>query len=301
MTRYLLTGFIALTLALGFYLAGPNGRAGTAPPGLSGHLSSAAISTNSTTEPQGSLFVPGAPSGGTANSRKPGRDLSAEVAYSDQRSAPASVTSAYWAETLRQLAEQNFERIYRVLWQSLELQDPEDAEFRAFVLATLEQYGDQAPGEVFASLIQNAPSSEIRRKALEVLAEASQELSVNDFNVATDDPDALIRDSGLAFFDNLNSAALLDATAQAAHDVDDSVRMTALSTLEEMSGFTPVWEVAETLMDDADPQVRLRALELLMYGDAQTAFNWLVLALDDPDPAISERAEALLADLEQGP
>jgi HEAT repeat protein len=187
------------------------------------------------------------------------------------------------------------------LWQSLELQDPEDAEFRDFVLATLEQYGDQAPGEVLAALIQNAPSSEIRRKALELLAEASQELSVHDFNVATDDPDSLIRDSGLAFFDNLNNAALLDATAQAAQDSDDSVRMTALSTLEEMSGFTPVWEVAETLMDDADPQVRLRALELLMYGDAQTAINWLVHALADPDPAISERAEALLAELEQGP
>jgi HEAT repeat protein len=270
-------------------------------PALAGHLTSATISTHSPAGSQGSLSAPDATSGAAVNLLASGRDLSSEDTSSDQQSAPVSVTSAYWAETLRQLAEQNFEQIYRVLWQSLELQDPEDAEFRDFVLATLEQYGDQAPGEVLAALIQNAPSSEIRRKALELLAEASQELSVHDFNVATDDPDSLIRDSGLAFFDNLNNAALLDATAQAAQDSDDSVRMTALSTLEEMSGFTPVWEVAETLMDDADPQVRLRALELLMYGDAQTAINWLVHALDDPDPAISERAEALLAELEQGP
>jgi len=202
-----------------------------------------------------------------------------------------------WIAALRQLADHNIAQLYRTLWQSLELEDPDEATFQALVLVTLEQYDAHAPGEVIAALIHDAPNSELRRKALDLLAEVSQELSIKPFQAAIENADPWIRSSGLAFFHELNVTALLDAAAEAAHDRDKAVRLAALATLEEMSEFTPVWEVAETLLDDADAHVRLRALELLTYGDPQTAIVWLVLALQDPDPLISERAEALLAEL----
>jgi HEAT repeat protein len=205
-----------------------------------------------------------------------------------------------WIAALRQLADHNVAQLYRALWQSLDLDDPADAPFQAFVLATLDALYDQPPGEILAALIRNAPTPDLRRRALQLLAEASQELSVKAFRAALDDPNPSIRESGLKLFDELNLGTLLDSVDEAAQDRDQAVRLAALSTLEEMSGFSPVWEVAERLLDDADPKVRLRALELLTYGDQQAAIDQLVLALEDPDPVISERAEALLAELEQG-
>jgi len=77
--------------------------------------------------------------------------------------------------------------------------------------------------------------------------------------------------------------------------------MIAFSTLEEMHRFAPVWEVAELVLNDPDPKIRMRALELLTYGNHQLAIDHLVLALDDPNPAISDLALALLTELEQEP
>jgi HEAT repeat protein len=71
--------------------------------------------------------------------------------------------------------------------------------------------------------------------------------------------------------------------------------------MEEMYQYTPVWEVANLVTNDPDPQIRMRALELLTYGDRQAAIDSLTHALNDPNPKIYELAEALLAELEQGP
>ena len=73
----------------------------------------------------------------------------------------------------------------------------------------------------------------------------------------------------------------------------------AFSTMEDMYKFIPVWEAADRVVDDPDPQIRKRALELLTYGDRQIAIDRLELALSDPNPEINELAEALLAELEQ--
>ena len=137
--------------------------------------------------------------------------------------------------------------------------------------------------------------------ALRLLAQASQELSVDPFNQALDDPDPAIRRSALAFFDELGADALLDAVADAVQDRNRAVRMHAFSTLEDMYEFAPIWEVADLVIDDPDPQIRMRAMELLTYGDRQAAIDRLAPALTDPDPKISELAEDLLAELEQDP
>jgi len=202
---------------------------------------------------------------------------------------------------LRRLADHNMEQIYSVLWQTLELDELEDADFHEFVLATLEELGDLAPGEILAALVQNAPTPALRMNALRLLAEASQELSLDSFNQALDDPDPAIRRSALAFFAELNANALLDAVADAVQDRDRAVRLVAFSTLEEMYKFTPVWDVANLLVHDPDPQIRMRALELLTYGGRQAATDQLVLALGDPNPRVSELAGALLSEFEQAP
>ena len=203
--------------------------------------------------------------------------------------------------TLRRLADHNMEQLYSVLWQTLELEELEDADFHEFVLATLEELGDRAPGEILAALVQTAPTPALRINALRLLAEASQELSLGSFNQALDDPDPAIRRSALAFFSELSANALLDAVADAAQDRDRAVRLVAFSTLEEMYKFTPVWDVANLLVHDPDPQIRMRALELLTYGGRQAATDQLVLALGDPNPRVSELAGALLSEFEQAP
>lgn len=203
--------------------------------------------------------------------------------------------------SLRRLADHNMAQLYAVLWQSLELEEPDDADFYKFVLATLEDLGDHAPGEILAALVQTAPTPALRLSALRLLAEASQELSVRPFNQALDDPDPEIHRFAQAFFEDLNANVILDAVADAVLDSNREVRMAAFSTLEDMYEFAPVWKVADSVLDDPDPQIRKRALELLTYGDHQAASEHLALALGDPNQKIRELAGDLLAELEQGP
>jgi hypothetical protein len=200
---------------------------------------------------------------------------------------------------LRQLADLNMSRIYAVLWQALEVEGLDDAGFQEFVQATLEEQGHHAPGEVLADLVKTAPTPELRISALRLLSEASQELSVDSFNRALDDPDPAIRRSALAFFDEMSASVLLDAVADAVLDRNRDVRLVAFSTMEDMYKFIPVWEAADRVVDDPDPQIRKRALELLTYGDRQIAIDRLELALGDPNPEINELAAALLEELEQ--
>ena len=200
---------------------------------------------------------------------------------------------------LRRLAEDNIAKLYAVVWQSLEDEGLDDLEFHDFVLATLDEWGHDNPGEVLAALVKTAPTPALRKSALRLLSEASQELSLDSFNRAFDDPDPAIRQTALAFFDEMNANALLDAVTDAVLDRNRDVRLLAFSTMEDMYKFIPVWEAADRVVDDPDPQIRKRALELLTYGDRQLAIDRLELALGDPNPKINELAVALLAELEQ--
>jgi len=201
---------------------------------------------------------------------------------------------------LQSLAEQNKAKLYAVLWQTIETWDEDDAEFGEFVLATFDELGDPAPGEMLAALVRTAPDPALRKGALRLLAQASQELTVKPFNQALDDPEADVRQSASAFFDDLGANALLYAVAGALMDRDKAVRLVAFSTLEEMHTFAPVWDVAELLVDDPDPQIRKRALELITYGGPEGAIDHLELALGDPNPQVSESAAALLTEYEEG-
>ncbi len=207
---------------------------------------------------------------------------------------PDEQTAALW-----RIAEHNMAQLYEVLWQTLEVEEPDDADFREFVLATLDELDNYTPGEILAALVQTAPTPALRHSALRLLAEASQELSLDPFNQALQDSDPAIRQFAQAFFNELSVTALLDAVTEAVLDRNRMVRLLAFSTMEEMHKFAPVWEVAGLVLDDPDAQIRMRALELLTYGDAQTAIDRLVLALGDPNPRVSELAAALLSEFEQ--
>lgn len=203
------------------------------------------------------------------------------------------------AEFLR-LVDYNTDQLHFALWQTLNDEDLDDVDFQAFVLATLEDMGDQLPGEIIAALVQTAPTSALRLSALRLLSEASQELSLGSFSPALDHQDPQMRQFAQSVYDELSANALLGAVATAVQDRNHAVRMAAFTTLEDMSEFAPVWQVANSVLDDPDPQIRMRALELLTYGDHQTATDRLVLALSDPNPDISNLAGDLLTGLEEG-
>ena len=200
---------------------------------------------------------------------------------------------------LLQSAGRNRAQLYKVLWQVLEGDDANSADFRDFILATLEDIGDAAPGMVLAALVQDAPGPTLRLRALRLLNEASQELSVDGLNEALDDQHPAVRQSAQALLDGISPAALSDALAEAVLDHDQTVRLMAFTTMEEMCEFVPVWEIAGLIVNDPDPMIRMRALELLTLGDRRMAINHLVFALGDPNPEISALAGDLLLELEQ--
>ena len=215
--------------------------------------------------------------------------------------ARADSSSADRKAALRRLAGHNEARLYAVLWQSLEADDPYDAAFREFALSVLAEQGEIPPGEILAALIRTAPTPALRRSALHLLAEASQELTVAPFNRALDDPDLALHRAASEFFEDLEVDTMLDAVADALLDRDRAVRLTAFSTLEEMHAMAPIRDVAELLLQDPDPGIRLRALELITYGDREGAVDRLLPALGDPNPRVSERAAALLTEYGHGP
>jgi len=198
-------------------------------------------------------------------------------------------------------ADQNLEQLYAVMWQVVEFENAEDSEFQAFTLAILEAHIDFAPGKILAEMIRTAPTTDMRVDTLRLLAEASQELTVTPINQVHDDPDSSARHNTVILFDELSVDELLISVADVVRNGTQRERLAALSTLEEMHRFAPVWEVAYSVMDDFDPQIRMRALELMTYGDRQVATDHLLTALNDPNPDISELAEKLLIGLAEAP
>jgi len=298
--RKFLSAGLAVATVFYFLLTGYNGRVDTTVP--KGVAPPQVADSGDTPVEHGEELsdLPRAP-----DTRPPGSQTSplfdkyVAPALISGRTIPVAADLDERIATLRRLADHNRAQLYAVLWQILEVEEIEDTEFHRFILATLEERGDNAPGEILAALVQTAATPELRKSALRLLSEASQELSIDSFNQALEDQDPAIRRTALAFFDGLSANALLDAVAGAVLDRNRAVRLIAFSTLEEMYKFAPVWEVADLVVDDPDPQIRMRALELLTYGDRPAAIGRLALALGDPNPRVSELAGALLAELEQ--
>ena len=136
---------------------------------------------------------------------------------------------------------------------------------------------------------------------MRLITEACQELSIDLFNQALEDPDPAIRQLAQTFYTEISVDVLLEALAGAVLDNNQAVRLLAFSTLEEMYRFAPVWEVAALVLNDPDPKIRIRALELLTYRNHAFAIDQLALALGDPNPEVSELALALLTELEKDP
>lgn len=203
--------------------------------------------------------------------------------------------------SFRFLAEHNLEQLYSVIWQVLDFENAEDPDFQTFVLATLDKFGDLGSGKILAVLIHTAPTTELKIDALRLLAEASQELSVTPFDEALNDSDSALRQVALEFFDELSADIMLAAVTDVLQNGNQRERLVAFTTLEEMHRFAPVWEVAYSVLDDPDPRIRMRAMELLTYGDRQVATDQLLLALNDPNADISDLAEKLLTGLEETP
>jgi HEAT repeat protein len=236
---------------------------------------------------------------GSENKAPPDSDASPPL--KSESPAATAIDLDEMAAEFNQLAEHNKAQLYNVLWHALDTGKMGSADFREFILATIEELGDDAPGKVLVALVQNAPTPALRESALRLLDEASGELSVDLFNEALEDPNPAIRQSSREFLNEMGATEMFSAVTAAVSDSNQAVRLRALKALDEMHEFAPVWEVAETVVNDPDPEIRMLALELLTYGDRQRAIDRLILALGDPDPEIRELAEDLLDELDEGP
>ena len=224
---------------------------------------------------------------------------SAEARPANPRNVPDPTRLADRLAGLERLAERNMESLSEVLWQTLESDDIDDAALRDLALARFNGADGQPPAEVLAAMFAAAPTARLRRQALDLLAEVSQELSFDALMQAIGDPDPAISGPAGDLYADLRIEALVDAVARAVEDDDWRVRQSALETLEEMHEFAPVGQLAALAANDPNPEVRMQALELLTLGDRQAAIDRLALALSDPNPKISELAEDLLEELEQ--
>ena len=219
----------------------------------------------------------------------------------EPQNVPGPISFADRVAGLERLAERNIAHLSDAVSQTLRSDDSDDAALRDLALTLLEGVDGQPPADVLAAMIAAAPTKALRRQALALLAEVSQELSFDAMMQAMEDPDPAI--SGLAreLYADLRMEAVVGAVSQAVQDADWRVRQSALATLEEMQEFAPVGQLAALAANDPNPNIRMQALALLTVGDRQAAIDRLALALSDPNPKISELAEALLAELEQDP
>ena len=199
------------------------------------------------------------------------------------------------------LADQDLEQLYDDIWQVVETDSDDYAKHRKFGPSALDEDQDHASGVILAELIRTAPTTDKQVNALRLLAEASQELWISPSSLELDDSYAGNHQLTKSFFDETTVGGFLDAVAEVVENGNQRERLAALSTLEEMHHFAPIWEVAYSVLYDPDPQIRMRALELLTYGDRQVATDHLLTALSDPNPEISELAEKLLIGLAEAP
>jgi hypothetical protein len=236
-------------------------------------------------------------------SRVPIHRISKPVTWEEAEMSPAGSKEAVFNERVYRsvstwnLDDRNLEQLFAVMWQAIEFENDEDADFQGFILATLEAHHNLAPGDILAELIRTAPTTQMLVDTLHLLAEASQEIPVTPLANPGDKP----RQPANNIFDDLSVNELLLTVAEVIRKGNQRERLTALSTLEEMHRFAPIWEVAHTVLDDPDLQIRMRALELLTYGDRHEATTQLLIALGDPNPEISALAEKLLIGLEEAP
>ena len=183
--------------------------------------------------------------------------------------------------------------------QTLRSDDIDDAALRDLAGALFDGVDGQLPADVLAAMIAAAPTARLRREALALLAEVSQELSFAALMQAIEDPDPAISKLATDLYAGLRMETVIEAVERAVQDADWRVRRSALATLEEMQEFAPVGQLAALAANDPVPDVRMTAMELLTLGDRQEAIDRLELALTDPNPKISELAEDLLQELEQ--
>jgi hypothetical protein len=100
-----------------------------------------------------------------------------------------------------------------------------------------------------------------------------------------------LKDSAAAYPDLYRRAESL--LVSATMDVDASVRELALATLAQQK-HQAVPRLAEALLRDADPEMRLLGLQYLRKQDAATALSFVFDLLDDPDPRVVATADAAL-------
>jgi HEAT repeats len=112
--------------------------------------------------------------------------------------------------------------------------------------------------------------------------------------VLISDPDPAARRAALGMLAGIDGDEARQALTQAVADADASVRADALRALSRSGQQKPVSLLAQAARGDADPQVRITALDLLAPQDGELAQAVLKGALTDAEPEIRSAAQRSL-------
>ena len=108
-------------------------------------------------------------------------------------------------------------------------------------------------------------------------------------------PDAALREQAVAALARLDTAVAEPALVDALDDVDASVRMRAIRGLRTFGTDTAAQSLANALIRDADPEVRLTALAAVGSLSGPRMLTMLEKASADPDVTVRETALRWLA------
>jgi hypothetical protein len=114
-------------------------------------------------------------------------------------------------------------------------------------------------------------------------------------DISASEPDALVRQQAVAALGRLQGRDVEPVLTAALADDDASVRMQAVRGLRGTGTETAVQALAGALRGDADPSVRLAALDALMSFPGRAMLQGLVNAAADPDARVRDAAARGLA------
>jgi hypothetical protein len=166
-------------------------------------------------------------------------------------------------------------------------------------IRALADAGSQNAEAIAAALADPAPPSRIA--AANALAELGAKGQIPALQQRVDDPDPAVRFMVSAALARLGDPqAPVTIASLEAHPVGD-IRLFAAAAQAEASPQGPWVGIAEQLLQDPDPLLRVRAAELLVRraGDPSLGRAAMLSALSDASPAVRTEAAALLPEVVQ--
>ncbi|NJN45367.1 MAG: hypothetical protein HC808_01450 [Candidatus Competibacteraceae bacterium] len=169
-----------------------------------------------------------------------------------------------------------------------------DPQTREAVLANFSALAQWLPLSLLSEVAASDPDPVVRMNALALLNELGQEA----YHSLAQTSSTATRETELALLSKAHSETLIGTATTALGDAHPDVRGMALETVNELaSRYPPPLEAVTAMaLNDPQPELRLRALALLVTSGQTDAQGLLNRALHDADPMVREQALDLLAE-----